>query len=263
MKYSLSLVALVVTFHLFLHALPREGNVTVSSNQVQCFSEIGLIDHYYHFFFNCLIPIILHSKSHPGEGVVLCDSNIGPHMAAILTSVMNRKVVVVRDCKGPRVRLKGFDGNLGRDVTKITPSNRFDVLAHMRSLLGDDPLSGHIKVLLIGRLSGQKKRIMELGDASGAQRRSIRNFQLVERVLQEHFGEDLVTTYMEDHTILEQFAFFQGAEVIVAQHGAALANTFFVDNRTTKGLIEISPYSKIFYKWEVYPFTSGLFQIYC
>jgi hypothetical protein len=218
----------------------------VGSTYLQCYSERGNIDHYYHFFFSCFVPLLVYHHEHPLQEVVLCSSHIGFRMAAILNVVLP-KVPIIRHCKPSRIRLKAFDGNYGSDVKLITPWERDYVIGHLSSLVQSTD-NDRFKVLLIGRMSVQRQREskVERADTTGAQRRSIQNFDVLEKILQEQFGEGVLTVYLEEHTILEQFSFFRNAQVIIAQHGAALANTLFVDSNYTKGIIEISPYSKNF-----------------
>jgi capsular polysaccharide biosynthesis protein len=166
-----------------------------------------------------------------------------------MTSVLRTalpQIELVRRCKANRLKLKAFDGHSGSDVRLVTPPEREAVISHMDSLMDPAVKTEKFRVLLIGRQTVDRQPLTDRSDTTGAQRRSIRNFDLLERILQEHFGETMVTVFLEEHSILEQYALFRNAEVVVGQHGAGLANIFFADTSYTKGLVEISPYTQNF-----------------
>lgn len=74
---------------------------------------------------------------------------------------------------------------------------------------------------------------------SGSQRRYIRNHQELSERLEGIYGSDRFgNIILEGKTIFEQYQLFKNAKIIIAQHGAALANIYFCNPTAT--IIEVT-----------------------
>jgi hypothetical protein len=82
---------------------------------------------------------------------------------------------------------------------------------------------------------------------SGSQRRNIGNHRALADRLREEFGDEKVGDIaLERMSIFYQYRLFNSAKVVIAQHGASLANLFFMMPRdgkqsSTGRVIELSP----------------------
>ena len=76
---------------------------------------------------------------------------------------------------------------------------------------------------------------------SGIQRRSIRNHETLSDTLMEKYGPSRFNNIvLERSSIYYQYRVFRDAKVVIAQHGAALSNIFFMKPGVSH-VIEISP----------------------
>ena len=84
---------------------------------------------------------------------------------------------------------------------------------------------------------------------NGSGRRSISNMTMVTRVVEDFLrtrGMRLRPVELETMDIIEQIALFQNASGVVAQHGAALANTVWC--RKCQLVIEFTSYNNMYFK---------------
>jgi hypothetical protein len=236
----------------------------VSSNTVkyiQCVSAKGHIDHYYHFLYACAMPIAIYKNTNlttSNAQLILCNSNVGG-LKSILVDIFP-KLKYADNCPPSAVVLQAYDHTFGAGIIELKNTSRALFIKEMYesappSLQPPQP----IKILLIGRgdTSDDKdneatKEVIAKGahgsiaaslQTSGAQRRSIPNLQQLERSLRETFGSrNVVKAFLEDKRIHEQFYLFRSANLVIAQHGAALANIIFM-HHGSRGVIEITPYN--------------------
>jgi hypothetical protein len=220
---------------------------TKEVQDVKCFSQEGNIDHYYHFFYNCLVPVIIFHERNGKKRLRLCSSPIG-EMINIFKDVLPR-MQYTKDCGKDVVYLRGYDDEYGTGVKRISSASRQLVLNHFAEVTANTNVTSDAynatKILLIGRGPPNRPHNRKLGiapsDTSGAERRAIKNFQELDRALRNKF-KSVKTVFLENMTIRQQFLLFQSAKVVVAQHGAALSNLFFLKN-SSRGVVEVSPYT--------------------
>jgi hypothetical protein len=93
------------------------------------------------------------------------------------------------------------------------------------------------KILLIDRGPSDDYYLRE-GRESGRQRRSIANFEDLRAALTVTHS-NICVALLEGTTLSYQIALFQTADIVIAQHGAALANLVWA--KPTTGSIEIAP----------------------
>jgi Glycosyltransferase 61 len=106
--------------------------------------------------------------------------------------------------------------------------------------VGRDWIQSDARILLIERGSGDPFYWSERSEAkgSGRERRSVNNHrELYHALLQKHNG--CLNVVLEEIPLARQFALFSLADIIIAQHGAALANLIWA--RAGATIIEIFP----------------------
>ena len=86
-----------------------------------------------------------------------------------------------------------------------------------------------------------------IANIDGGGYRFILNQEELECKLVEMFGKDLKIIYPEDYNFLEQFSIFSNAKIIIAQHGSAMANSFFT--KTSSLIVEIAGAININNNW--------------
>lgn len=228
---------------------------------IESANRSGSVEHYYHFVLGYLLPLC---------GIVReCDRDFsvsrlqlrecGP-MNRIISEFGFRKVVtmdkIIHARKKPRFlirkrsfRLNGFDNgklfvkpkSLARirkcaaaalELIRGTAHHARDSEAAAADLMGR-------RTVVIGRAKPADFYLSESESiGSGSSRRSIGNFDaLVENL--EQAGWQPVVIYLEDKSLAYQMALFQQAEIIVAQHGAALVNLLWCKPGTK--VVEIVP----------------------
>ena len=212
---------------------------------IRCSSEVGNIYHYFHFFFNCFVPLVVYQEKNPKVLLILCGSRVGGLFSVLKDIIPSLKEI--DECPQKVLQMPEFDGNLGRNIIRITASDRNLIIDKLNRLSNKNASFAHtIQILLIGRASTQVNSHQRLlsssfSQKSGSERRYINNFNDLETALRTR-SQGVVTTYLEQTPVVEQFQMFQNARIIIAQHGASLSNIFFA-GVNTMGIIEISPYT--------------------
>lgn len=227
----------------------------------------GSVEHYYHFLLGFLAPLMLaHERLNrtlyrPRIHVRSC-AVMDPHLASlalpglVILDKENHRQGVLPACRRPVLRRAvSRSGQTGFDH----PGHYdFACLGRARQLIRDrlsQPIAeaerqlaaqlarrreGAPFVVLIGRqppdpfyLSVQSEK-----KAAGSQRRSIRNFQALASAVTANASNALVVM-LENKSLAFQIALFSQADVILAQHGAALANLLWA--RPGAAVVEIIP----------------------
>ena len=222
----------------------------------------GSVEHYYHFLLGFLLPLA--SKLEDLDRDVSVNSVIvrscGP-MDRHITALNISKLVIIDAKQHAALRnfslenqnssylhqtISGFDDVRGDyEIEKIKNA----VGAFKRIFfknLDEQPFKKKApltkenrQIVLIKR---DKDNFYNSGKAeiptSGSQRRSIENFPELQACIEAQ-SSNLITVTLEKTTLSEQISLFSGADIIIAQHGAALANLVW-SSKATK-VIEIAP----------------------
>jgi hypothetical protein len=238
----------------------------------------GSVEHYYHFLLGYLFPLaIRHAALHSQgfSGCILVRS-CGP-MDRILREVKFPGVEIIskheHHLNSSKATLGGLPLRqeiiLGMDFVK--GGYPVDLIQHaakiVQSRLGDRiPYHGvqtstlntakNRRVLLINRsINPFYNSTNAERPTSGLQRRSIKNFHEVRRNVETLFGEVRVVV-LENRTLAEQISLFASADLVIAQHGAALANVVWC--RPGTRVIEIAPSG---YRVQCFPPLSKLLKL--
>lgn len=223
----------------------------------------GSVEHYYHFLLGFLAPLLTEKDrlELAGDGLLLVRSCalLDRHLLALrlpelriikrgMHEAMTRSSACGTGYAPLRfVRIDGHDDpeRYGEADFKAFADILFSryaaEIARARNGIesrfrGRDP-----RVVLIGRQPAHAYYNSPLSErkTAGSQRRSIPNLEAIAHALLAH-NVNLLTDFMEGTSLWHQIALFESADVIIAQHGAALANLVFA--RPSTRVIEVMPH---------------------
>ncbi|MDF1755782.1 MAG: glycosyltransferase family 61 protein [Verrucomicrobiales bacterium] len=227
--------------------MSRSLNFTVNvvsgrAEVVELKNARGSIQHYFHFFLGGLLPLINHLVEHGEDRPVCIRTDVGP-MHRILEELPIKLGDSPNDVDHS---LPGFDCFLDEDIgpegiNLMTPEIRARILDWFERTLPPELDSGDSpKVILVERA---RDPFFNSANAevktSGADRRSISNHNEVKDLLQKKYGNAFRNVVLEKESIYSQYRLFSRADLVVAQHGAALANIFFMSEGSH--VVEIAP----------------------
>jgi len=216
----------------------------------------GSVEHYYHFLLGFLVPLIhwyYSTEAHRScprifiRSCALLDSiifEIELEGIVVLNRELHKSLESEQEYEGyflEHIILDGYDhptrySNEVFEHVKSRIESLFFLKMDKLVKMATQPKSE--KILIINRstpnyyYSSDKSEIK----TAGTDRRSIPNFDEIIGLLPK---ESTISTIMEGKTLREQFLLFSNAKVVVAQHGAALANIIFC--RADTRVIEIIP----------------------
>jgi hypothetical protein len=230
----------------------------------------GSVTHYFHFFYGALVPIIEYHLKHP-HCIFRIVSDLGP-MKRLLVELP----ITIIEFQGPDLASQGRyhdDKSLRRarrphEVSLPT----YDLFgtdfysdqyfyrklnsSTMRSVFNffETTIPPYISLLptfdivIIQRATdvyysqGCIDR-QEIYRTSGDSRRSISNHSELVEKLESLYPQRVLNIVLERSSIYFQYSLFRHAKVVVAQHGASLANIFFMQNKESMNMSHTSPES--------------------
>ncbi|QQL45225.1 glycosyltransferase 61 family protein [Sulfuriroseicoccus oceanibius] len=210
----------------------------------------GSVEHYYHFLLGFLVPL-LEVRDERDETTFFVRSCAV--MDRLLREVVrDRMVVVDRDV---HQRIGEGMASMGVEGYDTPVAYDRDVFLRARRTV-ESLLRGRIEALRAEFVSGlaPDRPVIVLIDreaphafyqsehceirGAGASRRSIPNGAELESALAAE-SSNVLRVSLEEHSLAWQFALFSLADVVVAQHGAALANLLWC--RPSAAVVEIHP----------------------
>lgn len=213
----------------------------------------GSVEHYFHFLYGFLMPLFLFWETRrPGETVVV--RSCGP-MDRILFEVFGEDLLIVSKeahqtlHENPlcvkAVTLDGFDLPTAENAKKVRHAQRALFERMGLSTEGLSPVQKeNPHVVLIDRHPPHNFYMSSRAEAYGAgtERRSIPNAREIAHAMLGRL-ERVSFVALENARLRWQMALFNMADIIVAQHGAALANIAWCRPRAR--VIEIVPAIKL------------------
>lgn len=203
-----------------------------NNNQILLVSPggVGTIEHFYHFVFDLLIPLYRLKRNAPSNVEFLIEE-FGV-LTLLLQQVLpaHTKIVTRREAMKitNKTTLLGMNPH-GVYVSKAEIS-RFRKAIFQALKINQSP-SGSKVVLFVERLPSDRY-YLEAAEykGSGAERRSIPNHpELLEHLKKSLSGSSkLLNIQPERLDFKEQIRYFATADTVIAQHGAALANTIWM-----------------------------------
>ena len=192
----------------------------------------GNIEHYYHFLFDLILPLsILIDKTPPG--VVFSLEEFG-NLTPLLSEILGDRVTIQSDTAAPsagKIDLIGMDP-LHVAVNRSQFQNLRKLILRAFQLEACDTPT---EILLIERIPPDP---YYLNDAqikgAGASRRSIRNHQEFCDALRSQIKPpyEFHNLQLEKLSFKEQLKHFNAAAVVIAQHGAGLANIVWMKDQS-------------------------------
>ena len=200
----------------------------------------GRIDHYFHFLHGYVCPMVyaLEGYSWPGNvGVVSVGALDGlwRDCRSLEVDILDPEEFERRWATAPfRLEPRGFDSPRVHETTPWP-----EVRRRMMRAFGVDPQVAPVesptpRILVVTR-AGAQEGSAGSGDRSGAARRSIPNIDAIAEALRP-LGEVSVHS-MEGLSLPQQMELFRSADLVVAQHGGAMANLAWCSPGT--GLVEV------------------------
>ncbi|MEZ5571388.1 MAG: glycosyltransferase family 61 protein [Halioglobus sp.] len=192
----------------------------------------GKPDRFYHFVFDLVLPLYRIMLRAPTSARFTVGS-LGP-FATYFEQLFPGRVDVIPQ----RLQLKDAPPGLAaHSLIGMNPRCCYlyggELRAfrrHVFDVLGCPPAPQPTQVLLIERLPPQPYYVEKGRSTSGAGRRSLLNHAEVLRHLESTLGRagNVVNLQLENLTLREQIDYFRSARLVVAQHGAALANALWL-----------------------------------
>lgn len=236
---------------------PQNGGAysdsTAKSLHLAVANNAGSIQHYYHFILGFLFPILYWyctKSGHAYRKIYIRSSGV---MDKHIHSLGLKNILVVEKDVHDRLH-RETDGNIvisAFDTAKADYSKQIDAVSRLLldsdriknrfSLFGDcqsTSVKRRLRVLVVSRgepdsfYSSSKSEIKSASN----QRRSISNFDDLAKSIA---FLDPKVVYLEQVSLVDQIALFRDSDIVIAQHGAALANIVFC--RKSALIIEICP----------------------
>ncbi len=209
-------------------------------------NQAGSVQHYFHFLLGFMVPLVIRLENDPPpKPSKISIRSCGPmdrHLISLKYSQLN--IIPPLAHKIGRFNpfitcetLPGFDAVERYDKSALSAAAK---IIKARLNVKSRERTGQLpKVVAINRSVDRfyNTRSSEIKD-SGAQRRSIPNFGELEKHLSSTCP-DYNSLILEEASLAQQIGHFQSADVIIAQHGAALANLIF--SKPGAKIIEILP----------------------
>jgi hypothetical protein len=216
----------------------------------------GSVEHYYHFLLGFLIPLVHWYVNHKGDHyhAVLIRScavldpliqELNLPNVRILPKQMHKSLDLESEWEGYRLKhvyLEGYDAEAYYDGTVFKEAvaeikKRLHIVES--SSLPSVGTETNLAILVIDRKPPNDYYLSEEAEVGGAgkSRRDIPNIDRIAASL-ERFGK-VEKTSLEGMSFKDQILKFKQANLIVAQHGAALASLIFSPKGTI--VVEILP----------------------
>ena len=219
-------------------------------------SNYGTITHYYHFFYGVLVPLILyHLKTKETDFIVTDD--LGPMLKILYEIPLN----ILFKCENPEkftkiIPLDNFRSKyfFKKESNKMCYQDKIKICDFFKLHLPEYiKCNKSYDIVLIERGTDSKYKLLnyskhhpllqKLGTKSGSERRSIKNHKEICLELEKSYGNKFKNISLENSSIYYQYHIFSNAKLIIAQHGAALANVIFMKDFTN--VLEIVPIEKL------------------
>lgn len=193
----------------------------------------GHVEHYYHFLFDLILPLYFIIKSTPKNIFVLRE--VGPYTSWIHKLFPNR--VKIDSTAGipeeiPKIELIGMNPK----CVEFTHKEIQEFSMQVCHMLGIDYPAETNRILLIERLPPDPYFITQaVNKGAGSFRRSIPNHHALVELLQSRVKPsfEFSNLQLEKLPFETQIEYFSQACLVIAQHGAGLANCIWMPPQST------------------------------
>jgi hypothetical protein len=237
----------------------------------QLYAIRGDIKHYFHFFYAVCIPLILeyieYKKKYDNITFIIKD-DVGPFFRILFelpiedinkldiekkylipmdTQVMDEKSL--RWIKQKRADI--FTHSMCKKINNWFKEqiNTYDFYIHIKnSICNADVVIIERKTNISYKSTYSKLKDNNIFKTSGSERRYIINHKEFVQSIKDYFPtKNVINISTEYMPIFEQYYIFNNAKLIIAQHGAGLANIIFMKNKCS--VIEIVCKKRINENW--------------
>ena len=234
----------------------------------------GSVTHYYHFFYGALIPLIEFHVNNPDKRLLITTS-VGP-FETIIRELFDSSVLIgfeepviprgavyyddksmnyVRTPFPGEVILPAYDLFNNKMYRDSRSSSKLRRLGELRDLVNnfiESRMPDEYRrmqtydMLLIERnvdeyysikRSQNRDPSRDIYYTSGKERRNILNHVQMSQELNKLFGSRIENVVLEKKSIFYQYQLFKHASIVIGQHGAGLANIYFM--RPNTNLVEV------------------------
>ncbi|CAB5241153.1 unannotated protein [freshwater metagenome] len=200
--------------------------------------DSGSVEHYFHFLLGYLLPYLNFRNDSVNEIYHLRDCGpLTKILAELEIPTIERLEFQNLTVEQPFNTAPGYDSAKG--VKKLRRDGVVERLLGELGLMDKDTTGITPKVLIIDRAISNSFYLTDNAEikGSGADRRSIPNHsEMVKEVSKITSAKNIE---LDGLSLREQISLFRNAEIIIAQHGASLANLVFCTPGTL--VIEIGP----------------------
>jgi len=220
-------------------------------------SNYGSITHYYHFFYGAFIPLILYHLRTKEKNFIITD-DVGPMFKILYEIPLN----ILYKCENPTsfIKLIPLDSFKSKfyynpNIQKVNYNDKIKICSffelnfpeYLKDTKTYDIILIERKVddryKLLNYTNSKNSMIKDLGSKSGSERRYIQNHAELKKELKKKYGDKFKNISLENKSIMYQYHLFKNCKLLIAQHGAALANVIFM--KKNNSVLEIVPLTKI------------------
>lgn len=241
-----------------------DNHIYIEFSQIK--SLHGKITHYFHFVYGVLIPIILRyielSKYYHKITFIIND-NLGPFFRILLQLpidiklkpfftidndiLIKKEILIPLDIHPTRknknlllVKEKLADILTYDKYLSVNKWIKKELLLNNLTICNINPVKYDIVIIerkidisyqsnMIFIKNNQNKKLIKRSDIVGTERRSIINHpEFVESIKKYFPKKNILNISLEYLPLFEQYNLFNSAKIVIAQHGAALANIIFM-----------------------------------
>ena len=219
----------------------------------------GSVEHYYHFLLGFLAPLtLLRSQLASDRRTEICVRSCGPMDKHLITPELNGVCILDKELHSEMrnnkarhnaytfMRRRGYDNPKAYNFFDFWTISSLlfeifhkDIAQHLGNINANITTNSPL-IVLVNRAPPHSFYLSESCEikGSGASRRSISNYTNIHEAIASEYN-NVISLTLEDQSLAFQMALFRAADIIIAQHGAALANLVWCKPNTT--VVEILP----------------------
>lgn len=190
---------------------------------------VNCVEHYYHFLFDLCLPLYQLTRRNCVPAIFILES-FGPFSDRINSLFPGQTCVLTPDCDCQATMKMPLRGMNPLHV-HLRRCDLFAFAEHAIAMHGVTPQETPTKVVLVERLPPAEYFCSQaVKKGGGTSRRSIVNHDEVKNALEDAVKPpyEFVNARLETMTFQDQIHCFRDAQVVFAQHGAALANSIWM-----------------------------------
>ncbi len=194
----------------------------------------GSVEHYYHFLFDLLFPLILLDNKVESD-VIFYLEPIGP-FTEVVQEIFPHRVKIITKEQSKEIPVKSSIIGMNPALVELTFNQVNEVKNTLFEYYGIQPEHEPKRILLVERIPPSEFYLKEAKiKGAGASRRSILNhneiLEFLSKVIRDEY--QFLNLQLEHVSFKEQLRLFSSTECFIGQHGAALANAVWMPKGAT------------------------------